>query len=74
MVVGLNKKQINFDSLIVQKRDGRKEKFNLNKMIFSLKRSGQFDIDDKIADISDRILQANEDSMIKSSSIKEIIS
>lgn len=74
MVVGLNKKQINFDSLIVQKRDGRKEKFNLNKMIFSLNRSGQFDIDDKIADISDRILQANEDSMIKSSSIKEIIS
>ena len=74
MVVNLNKKQIIFDSLIVQKRDGRQEKFNLNKMIFSLKRSGQLDIDDKIADIFDLIFQANEDSMIKSSSIKEIIS
>ena len=74
MVVDLNKKQINFDSLTVKKRDGRIEKFNLNKMIFSLKRSGHHDADDKIAEISNRIFQANEDSMIKSSSIKEIIS
>lgn len=74
MVVDLNKKQINFDSLTVQKRDGRKEKFNLNKMIFSLKRSGHHNADDKIAEISNRIFQANEDSMIKSNSIKEIIS
>lgn len=74
MIVDLNKKQINFDSLTVKKRDGRIEKFNLNKMIFSLKRSGHHDADDKIAEISNRIFQANEDSMIKSSSIKEIIS
>lgn len=57
----------------VHKRDGSKEKFDLNKLIFSLKRAGNTQVEDTVAELS-ALLNENKDSQsIDTQSIKNIV-